>query len=181
MAIAQYLKRFMDPSEILPYSGIKKDSVIAVFGAGNGYYPVAAAKLVGANGKVYAVDVKSDPLEATVSAARNAGLKNILPIRHDMEKLGTPIEDASCDGVVLSGILHLSQLRDNVLHESYRVLKTGGRVVVVEWKKETLPFGPSFESRLDASELATIMTANGFRLQSEIPADAFHYAMVYIK
>jgi len=181
MSTAQYLKRFMDPSEILPYSGIKKGAIVAVFGAGNGHYPTAAAKLVGENGQVYAVEVKNEALEATVSIARNEKLKNIFPIRHNMELPGVPINDGFCDSVILSGILHLSHLRDNVLRESYRVLKTGGRAVVIEWKKEPLAFGPSIESRIDQNELTKIMTSCGFRLQSEIPADTFHYAMVYIK
>lgn len=165
----------------MAYSGIKAGATVADFGAGNGYYPVAAAKLVGENGMVYAVDAKNEALEATMSAARHEGLKNIYTVRHDMELPGTPIADSSCDGVVLSGILHLSHLRDNVARESYRVLKTGGRLVVIEWKKEPLPFGPSIDSRIAQADLPGILAASGFRLQAEIPADAFHYAMVFLK
>ena len=49
--------RFLDPVQILPYAGIERGMVIADFGCGNGYYPVAAGKLVGDQGTVYAVDV----------------------------------------------------------------------------------------------------------------------------
>lgn len=181
MTVLNYLKRFLDPASILAYSGIKSGATVADFGAGNGFYPVAAAKLVGENGVVYAVDAKPEALEATMSAARHEGLKNIYTVRHDMELPGTPIEDTSCDGVILSGILHLSHLRQNVLRESYRVLKTGGRLVVIEWKKEPLPFGPPIDSRIDKSELPGILAESGFRLQTEIPADAFHYAFVFLK
>jgi ubiquinone/menaquinone biosynthesis C-methylase UbiE len=181
MAILNYFKRFVDPVSIMAYSGIKSGAIIADFGAGNGFYPVAAAKLVGENGVVYAVDAKNEALEATMSAARHEGLKNIYTVRHDMELPGTPIDDNSCDGVVLSGILHLSHLRDNVLRESYRVLKTGGRLIVIEWKKEPLTFGPPIDSRIAQGELPGILAGNGFRMQSEIPADAFHYAMVFLK
>jgi ubiquinone/menaquinone biosynthesis C-methylase UbiE len=174
-------KRFLDPSEILPYAGIQKDAVVADFGCGNGFYPVAAGQLVGENGTVYAVDIQNEPLEATMSAARHSGLKNIYTIRHDMEQPGTPIKDQTCDAVILSGILHLAHLQKNILRESYRVLKSGGKVVIIEWKKKLLPFGPKISTRISEQELETMMTATGFTFKSEIPADYFHYALVFTK
>ena len=174
-------KRFLDPSEILPYAGIKKDEVVADFGCGNGFYPIAAGKLVGENGTVYAVDVQNESLEATMSAARHNGLKNIYTIRHNMEQPGTPIKDQVCDAVILSGILHLAHLQKNILRECYRVLKSGGKVVVIEWKKANLPFGPNISTRISEQELEEMMVSSGFTLKSEIPADYFHYALVFIK
>lgn len=171
----------MDPSEILPYAGMASGETVADFGCGNGFYPVAAAQAVGNDGLVYAVDVKNDALEATMSAAKHAMVKNVYTICHDMEEPGVPIADGSCDSVILAGILHLSHLQKNVLRESYRVLKTGGKVIVIEWKKQPLPFGPNIAMRIAPEELTKIMTAGGFSFGSDIPADAFHYAAVYNK
>ncbi len=108
-------------------------------------------------------------------------VKNVYTICHDMEEPGVPIADSSCDSVILAGILHLSHLQKNVLRESYRVLKTGGKLVVIEWKKQPLPFGPSIEMRLAPETLAAILTAAGFSYSSDVPADAFHYAFVFKK
>lgn len=173
--------RFLDPSQILPYAGLEKDSIVADFGSGNGFYPVAAAGLVGENGQVYAVDVKNESLEATMSAAKHEGLKNIYTIRHNLENPGVPIKENSCDAVILSGILHLSKLQKNILRETYRVLKTGGRVVVIEWKKERLPFGPNINDRISPQEVEELFTGSGFAFKSKIPADTFHYALIFIK
>jgi ubiquinone/menaquinone biosynthesis C-methylase UbiE len=173
--------RFLDPSDILAFAGLQPGSIVADFGCGNGFYPVAAAKIVGENGTVYAVDVKQESLEATMSAAKQEGVSNIYSIRHDMELPGVDIKENSCDSVILSGILHLSKLQKNVLKETYRVLKTGGKVIVIEWKKEKLPFGPNIDNRIAPNELNDLMSKSGFRFQSEMPADAFHYAMVYEK
>ncbi|GAC1412972.1 MAG: hypothetical protein NVSMB66_3700 [Candidatus Doudnabacteria bacterium] len=173
--------RFLDPSEILAYAGIKQGEVIADFGCGNGFYPIAAAKIVAENGTVYAVDVKQESLEATMSAAKHEGLTNIYTIRHDLELPGIDIKENSCDAVILAGILHLSKLQKNVLKETYRVLKTGGKVLVIEWKKEKLPFGPNINNRLASHQVGDMLSNSGFRMFGEMPADAFHYALVFQK
>lgn len=173
--------RFLDPGQILAHAGLEKGSVVADFGCGNGFYPVAAAKLTGENGTVYAVDVKPEALEATVSAAKHENISNVYTIRHDMELPGVDIKENSCDIVILAGILHLAKLQQNVLKETYRVLKTGGKIIAIEWKKESLPFGPNIANRLSQKELSDLMSKSGFRYLSEQPADAFHYSLIFQK
>jgi ubiquinone/menaquinone biosynthesis C-methylase UbiE len=173
--------RFFDPSKILPYAEIPKGATVADFGCGNGFYPAAAGKIVGDAGQVYAVDVQNEALEATMSAAKQEGLKNIYTIRHDLEHPGLPIAENSCDAVILAGILHLSNVQRNVLRETYRVLKTGGKAIIIEWKKEQLPFGPNIKARISENEMNQLLTQNGFKRFSELPTDNFHYGLVYIK
>lgn len=173
--------RFLDPSQILAYTGINKGNVVADFGCGNGFYPVAAAKLVGEEGLVYAVDIKHESLEATSSTAKHLGLKNVYTLRHDLEHPGVDIKENSCDAVILAGIMHLAKLQKNVLKETYRVLKTGGKVIVIEWKKEHLPFGPDITHRISEKEMTTLLSQSGFTYNTEVPADAFHYALIFKK
>lgn len=175
------LQRFLDPKDILVSSGIQQGETVADFGCGNGFYPLAAAQMVGENGMVYAIDVKPEALEATVSAARHQGLNNIYTIRHDLEKPGVAIRDNSCDAVILAGILHLSKLQRNILKETYRVLKSGGKIIIIEWKKERLAFGPNINDRLAENQATDLLAKAGFRFQNEMPADAFHYALIFSK
>lgn len=173
--------RFLDPSEILAYAGFQKGWTIADFGCGNGFYPVAAAKVVGETGMVYAIDERNESLEATSSAAKHERLKNIYTIRHDLETPNMDLKDNSCDAVILSGILHLPKLQKNILHETYRVLKSGGKIIIIEWKKEKLVFGPNIHNRMSVQQVTDMLTQSGFRFQGEIPADSFHYSLVFFK
>ena len=173
--------RFLDPEQILAHVGLERAGTVADFGCGNGFYPVAAAKIVGQDGQVYAVDVKNDSLEATQSAAKHERLKNITTVHHDMEQPGVPVPAGVCDAVILSGILHLSALQKNVMRESYRVLKTGGKLIVVEWKKERLPFGPDIKRRMSEDQVKDLCARSGFGFKNEIPADGFHYGLVFTK
>jgi ubiquinone/menaquinone biosynthesis C-methylase UbiE len=173
--------RFLDPSQVLAHAGIPRGAKIADLGCGNGYYPVALAELAGSDGEVYAVDVQEEALEATVSLARHRGLKNIYTIRHNLEKPGLKIPENSCDFVVLASTLHQTKNQKNVLRESYRLLKTGGKLLVIEWKKVGLPFGPEISRRLSEQQTEELLTQNHFRYVSELPIDRFHYALIYIK
>ena len=172
---------FVDPIKILALAGFQKGQTIADFGSGNGFYPVAAAKLVGDQGTVYAVDVKPESLEATTSAAKHENLKNIYTLHHDLEQPGVPIEENSCDSVILAGIMHLSKVQKNVLRETYRILKSGGSIIVIEWKKEALPFGPNIANRIAEEEMQDLLTQAGLKFNKEIPADTFHYALIFNK
>lgn len=173
--------QFADPAKILAYAGLVKGTTVADFGCGNGFYPVAVGKIVGDSGTVFAVDIVEESLEATVSAAKHSNLANIYTIKHDLSLPGVDIKDAACDAVILSGILHLEKLQKNVLRETYRVLKTGGKILVIEWKKQQLPFGPNINYRLSENQVKDLLINGGFHFQSEIPADTFHYAMVFAK
>lgn len=173
--------RFLDPLQILVHAGIERGATVADFGCGNGFYPVAAAKIVGDAGQVYAVDVKNESLEATQSAAKHEGFKNVITVHHDMELPGVPIPANSCDAVILAGILHLAALQKNVMRECYRALRPGGKIIVVEWKKENLPFGPNIARRMAPHEVIDLCAQSGFAYVEEMPADAFHYGLVFRK
>lgn len=173
--------RFLDPSQVLPNAGISRGASVADLGCGNGYYPVALAKIVGDTGQVFAVDVQDQALEATVSMAKHEGIKNIYTIRHNLEMPGLKIPENSCDAVVLASTLHLSKLQKNVLREAYRIMKTGARLIVIEWKKEHTLFGPPLNDRISETDMNQLLTQHGFKFQSEMQHDHYHYALIYVK
>ena len=173
--------RFLDPAEVLTHAGIPRGAVIADLGCGNGFYPVALAKLAGENGQVYAVDIQDESLEATSSLAKHQGVKNIYTIKHNLEMPGLQIPENSCDVAVLASTLHLCKNKKTVLRETYRVLKTGGRLIVIEWKKSHLPFGPDINRRISEQEVQELMVQNAFRFVSEMPTDHYHYALIFVK
>lgn len=186
MITAKYMtlktkNRFLDPSDILSHANLEKGMTVADFGCGNGFYPVAAGKLVANNGTVYAVDKSEEALEATISAAKHANLKNIYTIQHDLEHPGVPIDDNSCDAVILANIIHEKKLQKSLMKETYRVLRSGGKAIIIEWNKHQLPIGPKISERIEPHSLNDILATSGFQLKYEIPADQYHFAHVYVK
>src|SRR3989344_5278301 len=126
-------QKFLDPEKLLFSVPVTSDMVVADFGCGNGYYSVAAAKIVGKKGQVYALDILEDALSQTATLAKLNSIPNITTRQCDLEKLGAcQIPDTSCDFAIISSILHQLENKENVIREAYRVLKTGGKLIVVD-------------------------------------------------
>jgi ubiquinone/menaquinone biosynthesis C-methylase UbiE len=113
--------------EVLQQIGIRRGQTVLDFGCGSGTYTIPAAKIVGEQGKVYAVDKDNEALNELMQKAKLASLENI----EDMETLGKPeidLTDESVDVVLLFDVFHsyyFSQTseRGKLLGEIYRIMK----------------------------------------------------------
>jgi ubiquinone/menaquinone biosynthesis C-methylase UbiE len=173
--------KFLNPADIVAQADLKKGQVVADFGCGGGFYSLAAAKFVGDDGAVYACDIMPDRLSVTLAAAQQAGIKNVNIMQADLEQPVKDLDAGSCDAVILSNILHQVGSRDALLRNAYYVLKTGGQVVAVEWKRGHSAFGPSQTSRITRDELVSIMQKAGFQFSRDLDADGYHYAVLFTK
>lgn len=175
------MSSFIDPASIIAQSGIAANQTVADLGCGGGFYTVAAAKVVGNSGSVYAVDIQESKLAATQSAGRHLGVSNIMIAKADLEKPLTEIPENSCDAVLVTSILHEIGDKESLLRNAYRLLKTGGNLAVVEWKKEPTTFGPDMASRIAPQQLQHMLEGLGLRKVKDIDAGKFHYSMVFTK
>ena len=107
--------------------GIRKAQRVLDFGCGAGTYTIPVAKVVGKEGKVYALDKDREVLNQLEQTAKSEGLKNIVSIVDQSEELKINLEDESIDAMLLYDILHYLQpeKRRRVYENGYRILKTG--------------------------------------------------------
>lgn len=175
------MTKFVSPSNLIAYTGIMPGSTVADLGCGGGFYAVAAAKAVGGSGTVYAVDVMEDKLSATLSATKQAGCKNVTVVKADLEKPLSQIQEGSCDLAILASILHEVGSKEALIKNAYSILKTGGQILVVEWKTMASPLGPPMAQRIGQSELEQTFTSLGLRKEKDVPADGYHYAVLFVK
>lgn len=172
---------FLNPEDLLRAIPVEPRMTVADFGCGNGHYSTAAGVLVGRKGQVFAIDIVEDRLSQTLTLAKMVGLNNLSTRQCDLEKIGgCPLPDSSCDLVIVSSLLHQVGERDNVMREAYRILKTGGKVLIVEWKPEA-QFGPESNSRISESEMRKFLEKFGLRPVKNLDAGSFHYALLYSK
>lgn len=171
---------FLNPDKIVNSLMIKSGSRVADFGCGAGYFTVPIAKKVSNGGKVYAIDVLTDALEAVKSKAKLFGLLNIETVRANVESVGgTKIKDRSLDLVILANILFQCNDYNSVLSEAKRILKDSGEIVVIDWIPDSVKMGPKYEHCLSKDDVKKLAIRNGFRLMREIEAGDRHYGMLF--
>jgi ubiquinone/menaquinone biosynthesis C-methylase UbiE len=116
-----------DGKTFLKGIGIKKGHVVLDFGCSVGHYTIPVAKVVGEEGKVYAVDKDREALTQLMQIAKSEGLKNIEPMKTQGE-LKIKLEDEYVDVVLLYDILHYinREERKELYNDIYRILKIDG-------------------------------------------------------
>ena len=105
------------------------DHVLDV-GSGSGTDALICARLVGARGRVYALDMTA-PMRAKLQAtAAAAGVANLQVLEGDAEAI--PLPDAAVDVVTSNGVLNLVPDKARAIAEIHRVLKPGGRLQLAD-------------------------------------------------
>ncbi|OFX84308.1 MAG: arsenite S-adenosylmethyltransferase [Bacteroidetes bacterium GWF2_33_16] len=109
-------------------ASIKKGETILDLGSGAGFDSFLAAKETGETGKVIGVDITPEMIEKAKLNAQKGNYKNVEFIEGDIENL--PIADNSIDLVISNCVINLSNQKEQVFKEIYRVLKPGGRMMI---------------------------------------------------
>jgi ubiquinone/menaquinone biosynthesis C-methylase UbiE len=125
--------------EIVSALGIGAGSVVADIGAGEGYFSTRFAAIVGAEGRVFAVDINDSALVKLQRRIERDGLANITAV------LGTPADPklpaASLDAAFIINAYHEMTKGTAILAAIRAALKPGGRLVIVE------PISDAYRSR----------------------------------
>lgn len=173
---------FLHPERILKYLDIRPGMSVADFGAGGGYFSIPAARLVGENGKVYAIDIRKSSLDFIKSKANLEHLLNIETVWADLELTkGSRLLDNAVDLVIIANILFQSEKKREVIREAWRVLRSGGRLATLEWDETPFPVGPPLVLRVQKSVAKHLADEAGFELEKEFEAGSHHYGLLFRK
>jgi ubiquinone/menaquinone biosynthesis C-methylase UbiE len=152
-------------------------TVFLDLGCGKGNYTLTVARSIGPQGIVYGIDTWQGGLDALEENAASEGLHNIETIRANLNE-HIPLADSTVDVCLVATVLH-DLLRDNsgetVLTELARVLKSGGRLCVIEFKKIEDGPGPPISVRLSPEETEKIITPFRFVKDRVIDIGPFNY------
>ncbi len=110
------------PGRFLAEAGVRQGFHVLDFGCGPGSYSMAAAKMAGESGKVYALDVLPVAIRTVAKAARKKGLENVHTILSDCD---TGLDENSVDLALIYDVFHHLESPSRVLSEVSRVLKPG--------------------------------------------------------
>jgi len=172
-----------DIPAILAKINISSRQSVAELGCGNfGFFVFPLARIVGREGKIYAVDILKSTLEEITRTAKQENLPQITTVWSNLEIYkATKIETSSLDCALLVNILHQSDKRLEILRESVRLLKRGGKLLIIEWKDSDSPLGPSPEKRVNLTAIKLAAPKLNLEIKEEFSAGPYHFGLILNK
>jgi demethylmenaquinone methyltransferase/2-methoxy-6-polyprenyl-1,4-benzoquinol methylase len=121
--------RFLGPMKILSGAGILPGQTILEVGCGTGFFTLPAARLIGDQGRLVAIDILSESVDYVTRKAQAANLRNVQVIRTNA--MDTCLDAGSFDTVLLFGVIPAPMLPlSRLLPEMHRVMKAEGNLAV---------------------------------------------------
>lgn len=164
------------PSKAIAALGVTPGMVVADIGAGSGYYTALMSKAVGPGGRVYATDIQPGMIALLDRRVASEGLGNVTTLLGAMDDPKLP--PASIDLAIMVDVYHELQSPQLFLQRLRAAFKPGGRLVLLEYRKED-PQVPIFEvHKMSVAEVKTELEAEGFVLDTVIDVLPWQHILV---
>lgn len=150
----------------------------ADLGCGSGFFTLVLSARVGGEGLVYAIDIAPEALRAVEEEAKRRGAGNVRPLLSaDWE---IPLPEGEVDGVLVVDVLSEAADPGLLLEEARRITRRGGRLLVVEWKRDAPhPPGPPVAERLTPAALWGLCASSGWVAGRREEAGPYHFAALF--
>lgn len=174
---------FADPEVNLQKLNLGAGMSVVDFGAGSGAYTLAAAKLIVPGGQVYAVEIQKDLLATIKKGAESAKVGgNVKLIWGDVEQQGgVGLADGLADAIIIADVLFQARSMYTLALEAKRILKSTGKVLIVDWSDSFAGLGPAPGDVISAEEVKKTFGSVGLLLIEEFSAGEHHYGLIFSK
>lgn len=146
------------PEEVVAALSLEPGDFVADLGAGGGYFTYPIAEAVGADGRVYAVDVDDALLAYVARESRERGLSQVVTVKAAETAPG--LAARSVDLIFLANVFHHLPEPDVYFANARGLLREGGRVAIVEVARDSFPRGHA----TPPEQIARAMDAAGYAL-----------------
>ncbi|MEW6117744.1 MAG: class I SAM-dependent methyltransferase [Nitrospirota bacterium] len=150
---------YMNPDVIWNVLKLADPKVVVDIGAGTGFFSVLFADRM-KKGKVYACDISDIMIEWMKENLPPAYDGRVIPLK--MGESAVPLRDGIADMVLMINLHHELEEPAKIIAEAYRLLGGGGKLMIIDWKKEETPHGPPVSIRVEEETILSQMKQGGF-------------------
>jgi SAM-dependent methyltransferase len=151
-----------EPDKALEALGSLTNLTVADVGAGSGYFTVRLATRVGSTGRVYANDLQPEMLKMLAARLARENVRNVTLVPGAIDDPKLPA--SSIDLVLMVDVYHEFSEPQKMLRGIRSALKPGGRLVLLEYRKEDPDVPIRLEHKMSIAEAKTELEAEGFTL-----------------
>ena len=166
----------LDADRLFALLPLRPYQKVADIGCGTGYFSLPLAKYL-YDGTLYAVDTKTEMLEATREKLSAYRFSNVEFIKS--KETSVPISPASLDGALMSCVLHQASDRAALLRSVSSLMQRGGWMAIIEWYKHDALDGPTIAERVSEDEIKTLAADNKLRFVSSRGLSDNHYMITF--
>lgn len=170
-----------DIDKALAHLNLQSGMHVVQFGAQRrGHIAYTLAEIVGQNGKVTLVDVLAEELQAVKTFFAGKGIFWVNAVRGDFATdRGVPLEQGVADCVVIAHTAWRNPSHNTVLGEARRLLKPGGKILFLDWQKDTPdPLGSRVNGHLDILEAQRLCLQSGCERVERVVNNTKHWGFV---
>ena len=155
-------------SDIVRQLRLTQGQAVADIGAGTGFFTLLMAQEVGATGKVYAVDIARNFVDAAVQRASDAGLTTVTGVVNDQHSVKLPPH--SIDLAFISDTYHHFEFPKSTVRSIHTALKPGGEMVIIDFIRDSEVSSSWVRNHVRAGEREVIkeIEAEGFELIEDL-------------
>lgn len=167
-----------EPDKALDAIGINPGMVIADVGCGTGYFTRRMAKRTGPGGKVFAADIQPRMLESLkrfAAAEKLTNIETILSTEND-----PLLPTGQLDLILMVDVYHEFAHPQTMLRHLRAALKPGGRMVLLEYRKEDPEVPIRLEHKMTVEEAKAEVEAEGFKLQKVISSLPRQHILIFV-
>lgn len=171
----------LPPEEVIRLIPIDQGMKLADIGCAIGYFTFPLAKALGESGTVFGLDISEEMLlEARKRYEKliDTKIASVEFLISEENKL--PFLPNTLDVAFVANVLHETEDKFEFLSEVARVLRPGGRLIIVEWAKEVMEMGPPVNKRLSLDEVIGYLKSSGFELVLHQEVGKGHYMIIAV-
>ena len=172
--------KFVIPDVVASQFHLREGDKVGDFGAGSGFFIKILSDLVGSEGRVYACEIQKVLVEKLGDQVRLQGLDNVELLWCDLEEANaSKIATDTLDAGIMVNTLYQFEEREAAAVEIRRILRTGGKLMIVDWSETVPGLGPTPDRLLTQEDCKALFESHGFIFERDFPAGEHHYGLAF--